>query len=157
MQIKSAINLVTGVQNGGFVTVEKTGDAKMKKTGNPLRDAKVEKFSKFQIQVGCDMQNIENARAAREGRPAKHIGPLPWGEYLGGGLPIIKHKDKMYIRGFWVKGIETTYTVDGKPATDEQVAIIKKFSNGGGLSKSAPITIGIDSITRMAGGGKVAQ
>lgn len=157
MQIKAAINLVTGVQNGGLVTVEKTGEAKMKKTGNPLRGSKVEKLSKFQIQVGCDLQTIEENRAKKEGRPARIIGALPWGRYVSKDLPLIEHNDKLYLRGFWFKNLKTSYLVDGKPATPDQVEIIKQFSTGSKLDRTTPITIGLDSITRMAGGGKVVS
>lgn len=155
MKIQAVINLVSGVQNGGFVTVEKTSEAKMKKTGNPLRDRKVEKRSKFQVQVGCDLQKIEDKKAEQEGRTARKIGGLPWGEYVMPGLPIIKHNGNFYLRGFWMKGFDTSYLIDGQPATESEVKIIKQFSSSRPLDKSAPLCIKFDNIQRIAGGGKV--
>ena len=152
---KQILNLVTGMKNGSFLTVEKTSKASLRKTGNPLRDANVEKHSTFQVQVGCDMQRIENKRALREGRQPITVGALPWGEYVGMDLPVIKHKGSLYLRGFWVRGISTVYTVNGKPATDEQLETIREFSGkSSGLSKTAPMTIKFDNIKRLSGGGK---
>ena len=149
------LNLITGMKNGSFLTVEKSSKASLRKTGNPLRDANIEKHSTFQVQVGCDMQRIENKRALREGRQPVAVGALPWGEYVGMDLPVIKHKGNLYLRGFWARGIVTTYTVNGQPATDAQLVTIKEFSpKGTGLSKTAPMTIKFDNIKRLSGGGK---
>lgn len=155
MKFREIISLVTGVKSGGFVTVEKIGEAKLKKTGNPLKDSKVEKESVFQIRLGCDTQKIENKQAAREGRTPREIGPLPWGEYIADGIPVIKHKDQLYLRGYWVKSLESNYKVDGKPATAEQLAIIKQFaSKSSEFSSSSPLCIKFDNIRRIAGGGQ---
>lgn len=152
---KQILNLVTGMKNGSFLAVEKTIKANLRKGGNPLRDANVEKRSVFQVQIGCDMQRIENKRALREGRQPVKVGALPWGEYVGMDLPVIKHKSNLYLRGFWVRGISTVYTVNGKPATAEQLETIKAFSpKGNGLSKTAPMTIKFANIKRLSGGGK---
>lgn len=149
------MNLITGLQNGSFVTVEKVSDADMLKRGNPLAASKVEKRSSFQVQVGCDLQNIEDSRAKKENRESRTIGPLPWGEYVADGIPVIKHKDTLYLRGFWVKGLDSEYIVDGKPATAEQLVIIKQFtSRKEGFGKSAPLAIKFDNITRLSGGGQ---
>ena len=153
MSTSKLVNLITGLKNGSFVTVEKVSDHKMTKTGNPLRDAKVEKSSTFQVQVGCDLQRIEDKRAKDEGREPRRIGALPWGEYVAPGIPIIKHKDALYLRGYWVKSLDSGYTVNGKPATPEQIAIIKQFSSSRPVEKTAPLCIKFDGIKRLAGGG----
>lgn len=151
MQFQAAVNLLSGVQNGGLVTVEKEGDAKLRKTGNPLRDRKVVKHSRFQIKVGCSSQSIENAKAKREGRPARIIGKMSWGEYVA-NTPIIEYKGNHYLRGYWFKNLETTYTVDGQPATDDQLATIREFTPKSSLDKSSAMTIKLDGIKRLTGG-----
>lgn len=148
------VNLITGLKNGSFVTVEKTGEHKMKKTGNPLRDRKVEKSSTFQVQVGCDLQRIEDKRAKSEGREARRIGALPWGEYVADGIPVISHKGSLYLRGFFSKGLSSEYTVDGRPATEEELATIREFTSSRPMEKTAPLAIKFDNIKRLAGGGR---
>lgn len=154
MSTSKFVNLITGLKNGSFVTVEKVSEHDMAKTGNPLRDAKVEKSSTFQVQVGCDLQRIEDNRAKLEGREPRTVGPLPWGEYLADGIPVIKHKGSLYLRGYWVKSLDSSYTVNGKPATPEQIAIIKQFSKNRPMEKTAPLCVKFDGIKRLAGGGQ---
>jgi hypothetical protein len=152
-KIQMFLSLVSEVKNGSFVTIEKTSEHKMKKTGNPLRDSIVMKTSKLQVQVGCDMQRIENKNAKTESREARQIGPLPWGEYVE-GLPVIKHKDTLYLRGFFAKGLGSSYTVNGIAANDNQLETIANFSQRQPMAKTAPLTIKLESITRLSGGGK---
>lgn len=152
--VAKVTGLIGKVQNGGFVTVAKRSEAKLKKRGNPLRDANVEKVSRFQIQVGCDLQRIESNRAAKEGREARTIGPLPWGEYVEGGLPLIRHNNSLYLRGFWVKSLNSDYLVDGRPATSEEVETIKQFTSGKPLDRTAPMTVKLDHITHLSGAGE---
>ena len=154
MSSSKFVNLITGLKNGSFVTVEKVSEHKMRKTGNPLRDAKVEKSSTFQVQVGCDLQRIEDGRAKSEGREARKIGSLPWGEYVADGIPVIKHRDALYLRGFWVKSLESGFTVNGLPATPEQIAIIKQHTSSRPMEKTAPLCIKFENIKRLAGGGQ---
>jgi len=151
------INLITGVKNGGFVTIEKAGEHKMLKTGNPLRDAKVEKRSRFQVRLGCNTQNLEDKAAKREAREPRQIGPLPWGEYVAEGVPVIAHKGSLYVRGYWEKALGSEYTVNGKPATPEQIAIIKQFTSKREMDKLAPLNIKFDNIKKLSGGGKVVE
>jgi hypothetical protein len=148
------VSLVTGLKSGSFVTVEKIGEHKMKKTGNPLRFSLVEKRSTFQVQVGCDLQRIEDKNARAELREARQIGPLPWGEYLHTGIPIIKHKDSLYLRGFFVRGLGSTYTVDGIEASERQLATISLFTSSRAMEKSTPLAIKFENIIRISGGGK---
>ena len=153
MSQNKMIDLLKKLQNGSFVTVEKESEHKMKKTGNPLRDRKVVKRSRFQLQVGCSTQNIENNIAKRENREPRTIGSLPWGEYVD-GLPLITHKGNLYLRGHWTKGLETEYTVDGQSATPEQVETIKAFTSSRPLDKQSAMTIKLEGIKRLAAGGE---
>lgn len=147
------IELIANVKNGSFVTIEKVGEHSMKKTGNPLNGRKVEKHSTIQIQVGCDLQRIENNRAEKDGREPRVIGPLPWGEYVEGGLPLIAHKGALYLRGFWVKSLGVEYTIDGSEATVEEVATIRQFTADKPIEKTTPLTIKVDSVVRVCAAG----
>jgi hypothetical protein len=148
------VELVATVKNGSFVTIDKVSEHAMKKTGNPLNGRVVMKASTMQVQVGCDLQKIENKRASEEGREPRTIGPLPWGEYVEGGLPLISHKGALYLRGFWVQSLGSEYTIDGKPANAEELATIKQFTAIKPMERLAPLTIKVENITRAVAAGQ---
>lgn len=153
IQATAIVDAVSHIQNGAIATVDKTSEAKLRKTGNPLRDRKVEKHSRFQIQIGCDWQKIENTRARVEGREARKIGPLPWGEHVD-GTPLISHRGQLYLRGFWVRSLASTYYVDGREATSEEVETIKQFSTSKPFDKTQPLTIKLAHLNSLRLGGQ---
>lgn len=148
------IETVNGAHNGSIATLTKCSAVKMKKTGNPLWGADVKKRSSMQLQVGCDWQAIEDARAKKEGRTPRKIGPLPYGEHVD-GTPLIKHNGHLYMRGFWMKALgKPQFFVDGREATPEEVETIKQFTPKKELQKTQPINIRLDGLEYLRAGGK---
>lgn len=81
------------------------------------------------VLVNLDYVKATNNRLIKEGKePTFKAKPLPWGEWL---VPkkIIAHNGKCYLRMYEFKGAkhETEYFVNGKPATEHQIATIKEY------------------------------
>ena len=72
---------------------------KMLKTGNPNKDAKVERVTRRNGFVGGDYESIANNKLEREGEARSFEAmPLPWGEHRG--RFFIEHKGNMYLKFF---------------------------------------------------------
>ena len=82
------------------------------------------------VQLNFSYENAVNNRLAREGKDKDfEAQKLPWGEWFVANK-IIAHKGKFYLRYYDINNgnvLNKAYFVDGMPATDEQLAIIKEY------------------------------
>jgi len=93
----------------------------------------IEKIASGQFQVNYSYENAVNNRAEKEqGAPVDFVAaPLRWGQWVDGQVnKLIENKGTIYLRYYGVQNgkVDCKYFVGGKPATDEQVALIKEFS-----------------------------
>lgn len=114
-----------------FVSVTIASEAKMNKKGNPLI-GRVVKISEYNCQFGYNYENAVNNRLIKQGSNSNfEAQSLPWGEWVRGyENSIIAHKGEYYVRFYLAKGCkaEIRYLVDGRPATAEEIGVIKAFT-----------------------------
>ena len=115
-----------------FATVIARLEQNMTKTGNPLRDKKVEKLVNFQFALNQIYQNVVNNQREREQLQPDFKSSSSWHEKVhdavnGAILRNKKDHEKRYLSGIVKKSEIIEYFVDGEKATPEQVAIIKEF------------------------------
>ena len=100
------------------------------------------KVSRGQFQVNYSYENAVNNRAEKEcGAPVGFIAQsLPWGKWVDGQVnKLIEHKGEIYLRFYGLKNgkVENEYFVGGKAATEEQVSLIKQFTERGEVKSQA--------------------
>jgi hypothetical protein len=100
------------------------------------------KVSRGQFQVNYSYENAVNNRAEKEcGAPVGFVAQsLPWGKWVDGQVnKLIEHKGEIYLRFYGLKNgkVENEYYVGDKPATNEQVKLIKQFTERGGIFTQA--------------------
>jgi hypothetical protein len=118
------------------VEVQTYSVAKMNKRNNPLKDERVNKLQTIEYAYGKSYEQRVNEALEENGKEGTFKSKkLPWGEWLEGAEgSVIAHtkngEDKLYIRCYLKKGVDpkTEYYVNGKPATEEEVATIKEFT-----------------------------
>lgn len=104
--------------------------------------AVIEKRTCGQFQFNYSYENAVNNRGAKEqGAPIDFVAaPLSWGSWLEGFVnKVIEHKGDLYLRFYGLKNgkVENEYFVGGKAATEEQVALIKQFTERGEVKSQA--------------------
>ena len=126
--ILGALSLAKGCT---FVSVTIVSEAKMNKKGNPLA-GRVIKIADYNCQYNFNYENAVNNRIAKQGGNGNfEAQSLPWGEWVRGyENRIIAHKGEYYVRFYLAKNCkaEISYLVDGRPATAEEIVIIKAFT-----------------------------
>lgn len=114
------------------------------------------------VQLNYSYENAVNNRLEREGKDRDfEAQKLPWGEWFVANK-IIAHKGKFYLRYYDINNgnvLNKAYFVDGRPATDEQLAIIKEYekathkpSNTQGLSEEnevKPLVVAEENIISL--------
>ena len=113
------------------------------------------------VQLNYSYENAVNNRLEREGKDRDfEAQSLPWGEWFVANK-IIAHKGKFYLRYYDYNNnvLNKAYFVDGMPATDEQLAIIKEYekasnkpSNTQGLSEEhevKPLVVAEENIIAL--------
>ena len=160
-QIKQFIN--DGGSAKGALIVGKV-EEKLKKTNNPLRDAKIEKLVSYRVALNCVYQNKVNNQREREGKKADFQAKENWFTpvYDSHNGSIVCHKtkrDQMYLKFICNTAIVHKYFVDGIEATPEQIEIIKQFKPEAQTPKNQDLdnvvivrTIGIDNIIKIKQG-----
>ena len=103
---------------GQFISITYGRDAKTRKGVAPMQ-----KFSKMNLRVGVEYDNIQAVKDKREDGtlPPLNAG-LSWGQYVPGLYPfIIEHKGELYLRVFTVNGskAESTFARDGVEVSRE--------------------------------------
>ena len=97
----------------------------------PKAFGNVTKVVNKQVQLNYDYENAVNRRLKAEGKTADFkANSLPWGSWY---VPnkVIEHKGEYYLRMYSFKDAPCTteYYVDGRPATDAEVANINAYKN----------------------------
>ena len=95
-----------------------------------------------QFQFNMSYENAVNNRGEKEqGEKIDFVAaPLKWGQWVEGAVnKLIEHKGELYLRYYELKNgkVESTYYVGGKLATDEQVKLIKEFTEKGEVKSQA--------------------
>lgn len=89
----------------------------------------VTKFAEGEVQLNYSYSNAVNNRLEKQGDDRSFTSkPLPWGNWF---IPnkVIEHKGNYYLRYYLMKGKELneTYFVNGRPATQSEIDIIKEY------------------------------
>ena len=125
--IFNALNTIKGCK---IVAIEYSGEVKLLKRGNPLASANVTKITKITAQFGYSYENAVNNRLQRAGAENDFTADsLPWGTWL---VPnkFIEYKGSVYVRFYSMKNGQASvqYFVNGQPASEAEIAIIKQFT-----------------------------
>ena len=97
------------------------------KVPNPFL-GRVRKFSKVVATAGdFDFENAVTRQRLRENPEAEKytVGQRTWGSHVEGS-GLVEHNGKFYMRVLHPKS-ESMYIVDGRPATNAEVAEIKRY------------------------------
>ena len=114
------------------------------------------------VQLNFSYENAVNNRLAREGKDKDfEAQKLPWGEWFVANK-IIAHKGKFYLRYYDINNgnvLNKAYFVNGRPATEDELAIIKEYekathkpSNTQGLSEEnevRPLVVAEENIIAL--------
>lgn len=113
------------------------------------------------VQLNYSYENAVNNRLEREGKDRDfEAQKLPWGEWFVANK-IISHKGKFYLRYYDYNNnvLNKAYFVDGRPATADELAIIKEYekasnkpSNTQGLSEEhevKPLVVAEENIIAL--------
>lgn len=136
---KEELSAILTKSTANEISVVTYGEAKMNKKGNPffakegrsfVAVNEVTKRTKVTYDFGGDYETRVNEALVADGSNGTfNASGLPWGEWAEYGK-IIRNGEKLYIRVYINRDnkAETTFYVDGKQATDEQVNTIKEFT-----------------------------
>lgn len=92
---------------------------------------KVEKVVELNGQFNYDYETAVNNRLEKEGKPRSfNAQSLPWGTWLYPNK-VIENKGLFYVRFYCVKNHypDVEYIVNGRPATESEVATIKAWQS----------------------------
>lgn len=106
------------------------------KLPNPYLN-RVTKIARINGMVGnFDYSNVITNQRVREAKPETveeveavpeyQAAPRQWGEHIE-KTGLVEHQGKLYVRITNIRSIEHRYYIDGKEATEEQVAEIQKY------------------------------
>ena len=129
--MKSEIfNKLNAIEGCKIVAIEYISDVKLLKRGNPLAATNVTKTVKMTAQFNYSYQNAVNNRLERAGAEADFVAEsLPWGSWL---VPnkFIEKDGIIYVRFYSMKNgaASVSYFVNGEPASEAEIAIIKQFT-----------------------------
>ncbi len=123
---KSLFEIINGICGCKFAHIEYKAEEKLpKKLGMGV----VTKRVVGEVQLNYDYQTAVNNRLQKQGGERTFNAlSLPWGQWEVANK-VITHKGERYLRFYTFKGgqMSTTYYVDGRPATDAEVATIKAY------------------------------
>ena len=123
-------NALSTIKGCKIVNIEYSGEVKLLKRANPLAAANVTKITKMTCQFGYCYEKAVNNRLERAGAEANFVAKsLPWGSWLEPNR-FIEYKGAIFVRFYSLKNgrASVRYYIDGKPASEAEIAIIKKFT-----------------------------
>lgn len=118
--------IVANVKKGTFAQIKYECEEKVPKY---LGLGQVTKIVEGNIQLNYSYQNAVNGRIEKQGGKAEFISEaLPWGEWFIPNVLIV-HKGEFYLRFYPHEngGLKSTYYVDGRLATAEEVDVIRAY------------------------------
>ena len=146
----SLLNLAKSVKGSQFISLNYISEPSMNKAQKAAvramsgadDNAVIEKMTSGQFQFNMVYENAVNNRGEKEqGAPIDFVAaPLSWGSWVEGLVnKVIEHKGELYLRYYGLKNgkVESEYFVGGKPATAEQVSLIKQFTERGEVKSQA--------------------
>lgn len=161
-----------GRYQGALIITET--EPKMRKTGNPLSGRKVIKRSSKRVGVNGNYANMVNNQRQREldalneQRRAEGLAELTVKEFkpktswhtpvfdsFNGSIVCNKkdiakpvEKRKLYLKHVVTGDTQTQYFIDGKPATEDEIATIKEYTqkSGGGKHQGVENPIIINAV-----------
>lgn len=141
------VKVVASLKGCQFVTVTTLSAPEMNKRGNAFY-GRVLKLERKYLQVNYGFENSCQNRQERSGVERTYVAePLPWGTWEV--YPrVIDHKGGKYIRFYMYNNApktETTWLVDGREATAEEIAEFKPFIRVNKNSYAKQIAAGIDA------------
>lgn len=131
MQNDAIFNALVAQKSCTFVNLVTCTEPKMNKRGNPLF-GRVKKLAVYNCQYAFSYENAVNNRLERQGDERNfNAQTMLWGTWVIGYENRIKiHKGEYFARFYRAKGCRAivTYYVDGREATEEEIATIKAFT-----------------------------
>ena len=151
---------VSGINGNTFVGLDTiTTETLTGGKSNPMQ-GRVQKLTVgsqvqvFQNKNSNAYANMVQRRLDKTGKEVEfELQPRTWGVRVE-GTPIIEHKNEFYLEVIFLKGGESTYTLDGNPIKKEliQGLAVKKEGTQGGLEQEDKViirTYKIASISRI--------
>lgn len=126
-------------ERANFISMVMSTDARLAKTGNPYRDEKVYKVSKYNVQINVNYSNAVNNQLEREGKERNFEAQENWhskkfDEFNGSVVEHASGNSSQEYLAYRVLDVERIgFTINDKIATPEQVETIKVF-----LPKKSP-------------------
>lgn len=161
------LNVVNNFKFGNLIHIEMLTEVKIPKKYGIVGLAT--KRSIGNVQVVTSYEKNVNDHLANEGLPTDFLAePLPWGSWQKGNEgKVIEHNGNLYLRYYLTNATSLTanYYVDGRPATDSELAIIKdwEYSRNKGSNRqesvglvkekqSKPCVVNFDNIENLRRG-----
>ena len=145
-----------------FFSMITTTDARLKKTGNPYKDEKVEKVSGYQGSINVNYTKAVNNQREREGLEADFQATQNWHEKKYdeyNGCVVVKvegNKRQEYLMFIKQKVKRYGFYLNGAKSTTEQAETFKAFlpthspAKNQGLVKTVDVqTIKLENIKRI--------
>lgn len=164
-----AENVVRNIKGCQFGSISYESDVKMTKAQTADIGGIVRKMVHTQVEFNFGYGNGVSNRASKEQGEKVVFVPmsLPFGSWVKGQEnKLIEHKGKLYVRFYGLKGAacDVQYFVNGKPATEEQIAKIKQYTKKApsarqteaGLTENQVVvrSIAIENITAISVNGE---
>jgi hypothetical protein len=140
------------------VEVQSLSVAKMNKRNNPLKDERVTKRTTIVYGFGKSYEDrVNEALVESEKEATFKSGSLKWGSWVEGAEgKVIQHtkdgEDKLYVRCYLIdesNNATTEYYVNGKVATESELATIKEFLPSRTKDCSTQKDVGLESTKQV--------
>ena len=137
------LNGIKAIKGCTFAHIEYITEEKLpKKLGLGV----VTKFVSGEVQLNYDYENAVNNRLERAGLARTFSAQsLPWGVWETPNK-VIDHKGELYLRFYCVKNakMQTEYFVDGRPALQSEIDIIKAYTESKSKGSATQSAEGLD-------------
>jgi hypothetical protein len=163
------------INDGGactFATVIAVVEQDMYKKGNPLRKSVITKRIEMPVLLNANYANAVNRQREREGKDADFTAKKNWHEkvydsFNGSIVRSRSNPDSRYLSFIVNKEVSAPkpiWFVDGRNATDAEIAIIKEFRKSASNATNQDLekevifrTVKIENIVELRSNKKVLQ